>query len=216
MIGNYIRLALRHMIRQRSYVFINVVGLAIGLACSIIISLFVIYELGYDDYNEKKDRIWRLYLKGKLGETELEGAWTCSPAAPALKQDFPEIIDAVRLNTWGETVIKYKDRSFIEDGFMEADSTFFNIFSIPMIQGDPQTALAAPYTVVLTKNTAKRIFGNIDPVGEGIKVGTDSTFYTITGVMEDVPGNSHFKFNMLGSFTDRPAGLGREVKTHGR
>jgi len=200
MIGNYIKLALRHMVRQRSYVVINVVGLAIGLACSIIISLFVIYELGYDDYNEKKDRIWRLYLKGKLGETELEGAWTCSPAAPALKQDFPEIIDAVRLNTWGETVIKYKDRSFIEDGFMEADSTFFNIFSIPMIQGDPQTALAAPHTVVLTKNTAKRIFGNSDPVGEGIKVGTDSTFYTITGVMEDVPGNSHFKFNMLGSF----------------
>jgi len=164
MIGNYIRLALRHMVRQRSYVFIN----------------------GYDDYNEKKDRIWRLYLKGKLGETELEGAWTCSPAAPALKQDFPEVVDAVRLNTWGETVIKYKDRSFIEDGFMEADSTFFNIFSIPMIQGDPQTALAAPHTVVLTKNTAERIFGNSDPVGEMIKVGTDSTLYTITGIMENV------------------------------
>ena len=200
MIGNYIRLALRHMIRQRSYVVINVIGLAIGLACSIIISLFVIYELSYDDYNEKKDRIWRLYLKGKLGETELEGAWTCSPAAPAFKQDFPEVVDAVRFNTWGETVIKYKDRSFVEDGFMEADSTFFNIFSIPMIQGDPQTALAAPHTVVLTKNAAGRIFGSTDPVGEMIKVGTDSTLYTITGVMEDVPDNSHFKFNMLGSF----------------
>ncbi len=200
MIGNYIRLALRHMIRQRTYVFINVTGLAIGLACSIMISLFVIYELSYDDFNEKKDRIWRLYLKGKLGETELEGAWTCSPAAPAFKQDFPEVVDAVRFNTWGETVIKYKDRSFIEDGFMEADSTFFNIFSIPMIQGDPQTALAAPHTVVLTKNAAGRIFGSSNPVGEMIKVGTDSTLYTITGVMEDVPDNSHFKFNMLGSF----------------
>jgi len=85
----------------------------------------------------------------------LEGAWTCAPAAPAFKQDFPEIIDAVRLNAWGETVIKYKDRSFIEDGFMEADSTFFNIFSIPIIQGYPQTALAAPHTVVLTKNDCR-------------------------------------------------------------
>ena len=118
------------MVRQRSYVVINVIGLSIGLACSIIICLFVVYELSYDNYNEKKDRIWRLYLKGKLGETELKGAWTCAPAAPALKQDFPEVVDAVRINTWGETVIKYKDRSFIEDGFMEADSTFFNIFSI--------------------------------------------------------------------------------------
>ncbi|GAH71450.1 unnamed protein product, partial [marine sediment metagenome] len=188
------------MIRQRAYVFINVTGLAVGLACSILIALFVISELSYDDFHEKKDRIWRLYLKGKLGETELEGAWTCSPAAPAFKQDFPEVVDAVRLNTWGETVIKYKDRSFIEDGFMEADSTFFNIFSIPMIQGDPQTALAAPHTVVLTKNAAGRIFGSSDPVGEMIKVGTDSTLYTITGVMENVPDNSHFKFNMLGSF----------------
>lgn len=200
MIGNYIKLALRHMIRQRSYVVINVIGLAIGLACSIIISLFVIHELSYDDFNEKKDRIWRLYLDGKLGETELKGAWTCSPAAPAFKRDFPEVVDAVRINTWGETVIKYKDRSFIEDGFMEADSTFFNIFSIPMIQGDPQTALAAPHTVVLTRKAAGRIFGSSDPVGEMIKVGTDSILYTITGVMEDVPDNSHFKFNMLGSF----------------
>ncbi len=200
MIGNYIKLALRHMIRQRAYVFINVTGLAIGLACSILIALFVFYEVSYDKFNKNTDRISRLYLKGKLGETELEGAWTCAPAAPAFKQDFPEIIDAVRLNNWGETVIKYKDRSFIEDGFMEADSTFFNIFSIPIIQGDPQTALAAPHTVVLTKNAADRIFGNSDPVGEMIKVGTDSTLYTITGVMENVPDNSHFKFNMLGSF----------------
>ncbi|MCK4701390.1 MAG: ABC transporter permease, partial [Bacteroidales bacterium] len=200
MIGNYIELALRQMIRQRAYVFINVTGLAVGLACSILIALFVISELSYDDFHEKKDRIWRLYLDGKLGETELKGAWTCSPAAPAFKQDFPEVVDAVRINTWGETVIKYKDRSFIEDGFMEADSTFFNIFSIPIIQGDPQTALAAPHTVVLTKNAAERIFGSSDPVGEMIKVGTDSTLYTITGVMEDVPDNSHFKFNMLGSF----------------
>ena len=200
MIGNYIKLALRHMIRQRAYVFINVTGLAIGLACSILIALFVIHEVSFDKFNKKAERISRLYLKGKLGETELEGAWTCAPAAPAFKQDFPEIIDAVRLNAWGETVIKYKDRSFIEDGFMEADSTFFNIFSIPIIQGYPQTALAAPHTVVLTKNAADRIFGNSDPVGEMIKVGTDSTLYTITGVMENVPDNSHFKFNMLGSF----------------
>jgi len=188
------------MIRQRAYVFINVTGLAIGLACSILIALFVIHEVSFDKFNKNAERISRLYLKGKLGETELEGAWTCAPAAPAFKQDFPEIIDAVRLNAWGETVIKYKDRSFIEDGFMEADSTFFNIFSIPIIQGYPQTALAAPHTVVLTKNAADRIFGNSDPVGEMIKVGTDSTLYTITGVMENVPDNSHFKFNMLGSF----------------
>lgn len=200
MIGNYIKLALRHMVKQKSYVVINVVGLAVGLACSILIALFVVHELSYDKFNIKAERISRLYIKGKLGETELEGAWTCAPAAAALKKDFPEVLDATRLNKWGETVIKYKDRSFVEDGFMEADSTFFNIFSIPLIQGDPNTALAASHTVVLTKDAAGKIFGKKDPVGEMIKVGTDSTLYRVTGVMKNVPDNSHFKFNMLGSF----------------
>lgn len=83
---------------------------------------------------------------------------------PTLVADLPEVLDAVRINDWSETVIKYKDKSFIEDGFKQADSTFFNIFSIPLIQGDPQTALAAPHTLVMTKTTARKIFGNKDPM----------------------------------------------------
>jgi putative ABC transport system permease protein len=209
MIGNFIKLAIRHMIRQRSYIFINIVGLAIGLACSILIGLFVIDEFSYDKFNEKKDRIYRCYIKGKMGETEIEGAWTCTPLGPTLVADLPEVIDAVRINDWSETVIKYKNRSYIEDGFKQADSTFFNIFSIPLIQGDPNTALAAPHTLVMTKSTAEKIFGNEDPIGKLVEVGTDTTFYSVTGIMEDVPDNAHFDFNILGSFiTNRRANDG--------
>ncbi|MCK4345138.1 MAG: ABC transporter permease [Bacteroidales bacterium] len=204
MIGNFIKLAIRHMIRQRSYIFINIVGLAVGLACSILIGLFVLDEFSYDKFNEKKDRIYRCYIKGKMGETEIEGAWTCTPLGPTLVTDLPEVLDAVRINDWSETVIKYKDKSFIEDGFKQADSTFFNIFSIPLIQGDPKTALAAPHTLVMTETTARKIFGNEDPIGKMIRVGTDTTYYSVTGIVADVPDNSHFDFNILGSFITNP------------
>ncbi len=200
MFRNYFKLALRHVVKHKAYVFINISGLSIGLACSIIIALFVVHEISYDKFNLKKDRIYRLYLDGKMGETELKGAWTCSPAAAAFVDDFPEVINAVRLDKWGQTIVKYNDKSFIEDGFMLADSTFFDIFSIPLIQGNPKTVLARRHTLVLTKTTAGKIFGNTDPMGKMIKIGTDSIYYTVSGIMEDVPDKAHFTFNMLGSF----------------
>lgn len=200
MIGNFIKLAIRHMIRQRSYIFINIVGLAVGLACSILITLFVLHEFNYDKFNEHKNEIYRMVIKGKIGATELEAAWTCTPLGPTMVEELPEVLNTVRFDKWGETVIKYKDQSFVEDGFMLVDSTFFEIFSIPLIQGDPKNVLIAPRTLVLTKSTAKKIFGNEDPIGKLLKVGTDTIYYSITGVMEDVPESAHFEFNMLGSF----------------
>jgi putative ABC transport system permease protein len=157
MIGNLIKLAIRHMIRQRSYIFINIVGLAVGLACSILITLFVLHEFNYDKFNEHKNEMYRMVLKGKIGATELEGAWTCTPLGPTMVEELPEVLNTVRFDKWGETVIKYKDQSFVEDGFMLVDSTFFEIFSIPLIQGDPKNVLTAPRTLVLTKSTAEKI-----------------------------------------------------------
>lgn len=188
------------MIRQRSYIFINIIGLSTGFACSILIALFVIHELSYDKFNEKKDEIYMMVLKGKMGATEMEGAWTCSPLGHTLVSDLPEIINAVRIEKWGETVIKYQDKSFVEDGVMLADSTFFDIFSIPLIMGDPKSVLSAPRNLVLTQTAARKYFGNENPIGKLLKVGTDTVLYSVTGVMEDVPESSHFTFNILGSF----------------
>ncbi len=200
MLSNFFKVALRNIIRQRSYVLINIAGLAIGIASSIIIILFVVNELSYDRFNVKHKQIYRVYLDGKIGESEIKGAWTAAPTAKAFLNEIPEVIDAVRMHNYDEAIIKIQDRSYVETHFMLADSSFFDIFSIPLVQGDPQTALAAPHTLVLTRSAAKKYFGNEDPIGKQVRVNSDTTYYNVTGIMEDVPENAHFEFNVLGSF----------------
>jgi len=200
MLTNFIKIALRNIIKHKSYVVINILGLSIGIACSILIVLFVLQELSYDRFNDKFKRIYRLYLSAKIGASEIEGAWTAPPTAGAFIQEFPEVEDAVRMDNWGEVVVKYEDKSFIERHFMLADSSFFNIFSIHLLQGDPTTALNKPYTVVITKETAQKYFGNEDPVGKMIRVNNDTSYFTITGVVDKVPVNAHFEFDLLASF----------------
>jgi putative ABC transport system permease protein len=200
MAGNNLKLALRHMWKHKTHVLINTLGLAIGIAFFIMIGLFIIYELSYDKFNVNKDRIYRLLLDGKIGEQEILGSFTPAPMAAAFKEEIPDIVEAVRMDNWGETVIRYEDKTFIEDHFVLADSTFFNIFSIPLIKGNPQQALNAPHKVVLTESAARKYFGDEDPIGKMLLVGTDTTHYSVTGICKDVPENSHFEFNMLGSF----------------
>lgn len=200
MAGNHLKLALRHLWKHKTYVFINMLGLATGIAFFIMIGLFIIHELSYDKFHQNTDRIYRLLLDGKIGEQEILGAFTPAPMAAAFKEEIPEITDAVRMDNWGEAVVKFEDKIFIEEHFVLADSTFFNIFSFPLIQGDPQTALNAPHKVVLTESAANKYFGDEDPVGRMLRIGTDTTYYIVTGICRDVPANSHFEFNMLGSF----------------
>ncbi len=200
MFHNFLKLTLRHMIRQRSYIFINVIGLATGLACSILIALYVIHELSFDQFNEHRNEIYRMLCLGRIGDSELNGAWTCYPLGPTLTSELPEVLSFVRFEKWGETIVKHKGRSFVEDGIMTADSTFFEIFSIPLITGDPKTVLSSPRTVVLTQSATEKYFGKEDPIGKMLKIGTDSVLYAVTGVMENVPENAHFEFNMLISF----------------
>jgi putative ABC transport system permease protein len=198
--GHNFKLALRHMWKHKSHVLINTLGLATGIAFFIMIGLFIIFELSYDKFNENKDRIYRLVLDGKIGEQEFLGSFTPAPMAAAFKDEIPDIVEAARMDNWGEQVIRYEDKTFIEDHFVLADSTFFNIFSIPLIKGNPQTALNAPHKVVLTESAEKKYFGDEDPIGEMLLIGTDTTHYSVTGVCQDIPENSHFEFNMIGSF----------------
>jgi putative ABC transport system permease protein len=200
MFRNFLKLALRNMIRQRSYIFINVIGLSTGLACSILIALFVKHELNYDSFNEHKNEIYRMLCLGRIGDSELNGAWTCYPLGSTLKSDLPEVLNFVRFDKWGETIVKYEEKSYVEDGIMMVDSTFFDIFSIPLIVGDPKNVLSVKRNLVLTRSAAEKYFGNEDPVGKMLKVGTDTVLYSVTGVMENVPENAHFEFNILVSF----------------
>jgi putative ABC transport system permease protein len=204
MFSNFIKTALRNIFRHKTYVIINIMGLAVGFACSLLIFMFVFNELTFDKFNEKYNRIYRLYLYGKMADSEFTGAWTSAPTAQAFMEEFPEVEAAIRMEGWDETVVRVDDRKFIENNIALADSLFFDIFSIKMLTGNPQKALNQPNTVVLTEDQALKFFGKADPIGQHIRIGIDTTLYTITGVMENLPENSHFDFDILISFLTHP------------
>jgi putative ABC transport system permease protein len=200
MFKNLIRYSVRSFKRQRSYIIINILGLSIGIACSLLIALYVINEAGYDQYNTKKDRIFRAILNGKIGGQEVTTSSSPAIMGPTMVKEFPEIEDYLRMNGRGPTVIEYNKQTFTEDHIIEADSSFFNFFTIPVIRGDLKNLLNAPYKVVLSESTARKIFGNENPIDKQIKIGTDTLRYIITGVMTDIPQNTHFEANVLTSF----------------
>jgi putative ABC transport system permease protein len=202
MISNYLVIALRNAWRNKGYTLINLAGLAIGIASSIIIFLFVLDELSFDKHNEHFRDIYRISIRGKIQGNELEAALSNAPMGATLKSDFPEVQEFTRLFTFdGDPIVRYEDKVFIEEDFLYTDSTFFNVFTAPAIQGDPSKMLCRPNTMVLTEEIARKYFGNEDPIGKILKVGQDEEEFEVTGVVEAFPENTHFQFNMLGSMT---------------
>jgi len=204
MLRNLIKYSVRSFKRQRSYIIINILGLSIGIACSLLIAVFVLNEASYDRYNEKKERIYRLVLNGKIGGQEIVGAFTPSVMGPTMLEEFPEVEDYLRMTGSGPTVVEYQARVFTEDHLIQADSSFFDFFTIPVITGDPQRMLNAPHKVVLTESTAKKIFGEESPIDKALKIGSDTVSYIVTGVISDIPENTHFDANIITSFLTNP------------
>ena len=204
MIKNLLKHSLRSLKKQKGYVAINIFGLSVGIACSLIIALFVLHQLSYDQYNVKKDRIFRITLDGKIGDQEVNAAYSASILGPTMEKDFPEVEKFCRLNTFGETIVKDEDNTFIIHDVVEVDSSFFEIFSIPLLKGNIKTVLNEPNTMVLSESTAKKIFGDEDPVGKMLRINTRKEPYRITGVMTDFPENTHFNADILTSFVTNP------------
>ncbi|MBN2775693.1 MAG: ABC transporter permease [Prolixibacteraceae bacterium] len=204
MIKNFLKFSFRSLKKQKGYVFINILGLSIGIACSLIITLFVLHQLSYDKYHEKKDRMYRLVLDGKIGDQEILGAYSAAVIGPTMAVDIPEVESFCRMNTFGETIVKDGDRNFVIHDFAEVDSSFFGIFSIPLLKGDIKNVLKEPNTMVLSETTAKKIFGDEDPVDKFLKINTRNEPYRITGVMADFPENTHFNADILTSFMTNP------------
>jgi putative ABC transport system permease protein len=204
MFTSLLKHSLKALRRQKSYVLINIAGLAIGIACSLVISLFIIHELSFDRYHENKDYIYQIVIHGRFGGEEFKGAFTAPPIGPAMAREFPEVIDFLRTHAYEETVIRYKDNFFVENHFIEADSSFFHFFSIPLIKGNIDHILTEPFTVVISESTAKKIFGSDDPIDEMIRVGNHPQEHRIVGIMQDIPANTHFEANLIGSFVTNP------------
>jgi len=199
MFANYIKVALRNIVKHKGYSFINIAGLAVGMACCILILLWVRHELSYDRFHANADRIYRLAVSANFAGNTFRAPLACYPAALALKQDYPEVVDAVRLDPENRTSVRYQDRQFYEDGIFYADNSIFDVFSFSLISGDPQTALVTAYSVVLTEDAAAKYFGSEDPIGKTLRFDNQRDF-SVTGVAKNVPQNSHFSFDMLCSF----------------
>jgi putative ABC transport system permease protein len=196
MVHNYLKIAFRNLKRQKVATGINVAGLAIGLATSILIMLYVQDEFSYDRYNEKADRIFRVGLKLQLNGKDVGGPMMGQNAARDLQQEFPEVLKATRIQE-GSEFVSYGTTSFRQDNLLLADSSFFDVFTIPFLKGNPRRALAEPNTVVLTEETARKYFGNQDPIGKVLSFGSEKRPYRITGVVRKMPANAHFHFDML-------------------
>lgn len=206
MLRNYIIVALRNLWRNRGFAAINIFGLAIGLATSIFIFLYVINELTFDRFHEKADRIYKVWVSGKMPTGEMHDANTAGPMAEALLNDYPEVENVVRLRQMGGWLVRQGDRKFLEteNEFIFADSSFFDVFSFNLISGNPKTCLTDPRSIVLTEEYAGKYFGDEDPMGRTLKIEQDTNLSVVTGVMQNFPENSHFQCKMIGSLSTYP------------
>lgn len=204
MFKNYLKIALRNFIRNKTYSIINILGLTIGFSASLLIGLYVIYEHSYDNFHKQAKNIYCLesahYSNGNLISKRYRAP---IPMGPKLKQDFPEIKEFCRLEPQGNWAFSYEGREFKSENAYQADASILTMFSFPLIEGNPETALMNPETMVISESLARRVFGNINPVGKVLKnEWWKNSYYTITGVFRDVPENSHLKFDMLTSINN--------------
>ncbi|WP_282125168.1 ABC transporter permease [Marinifilum flexuosum] len=193
MLKNFLITIIRNFNRNKFYTILNVVGLSVGLICAILIVLFIQEELSYDKYNVNHKRIVRLASDFTLNGKRDKVATSPMPFGPTFKEEFPEVEEYVRIQGSGRQQFRYKDKEFYEERISYVDSSIFKVFSYNLIQGDPDKALTDPYTIVLNETLAKKYFGDEDPIGKVLIVGENRSF-TVTGVMKDIPRNSHFNF----------------------
>ena len=198
---NAFKVTLRLIQRNRVYSFINIAGLSVGMACCILIFLYVQDELSYDRFHYNADFIYRTVIEFFPGEEPVEYAVVPGPVAPALKREFPEIIESVRF--WHENVtVHYAGKSYNEENLYFSDASVFDVFTFPLITGNPDAALKLPFKIVISESAALKYFGDIDPMGKTLTVNLESPYdFTITGIMKDVPSNSHLKCDFLVSMS---------------
>ncbi|MBN1273572.1 MAG: ABC transporter permease [Candidatus Aminicenantes bacterium] len=201
MFKNYLKISFRHLIKHKSLSLINIIGLAVGMACCLLILLYVQNERSYDTFHENADRIYRVTREwfNADGTSNLHLGHVAAPFAPLLENDFSEIVDSVRLLNVGDALVSRSDKHFEENRIFFAEDSLFNIFSFKFLEGDPQTALKDPFAVVLTQSTAQKYFGQKNPMGQNL-IFNNVVQAKVNGIIEDVPENSHVHFDILVSF----------------
>jgi putative ABC transport system permease protein len=207
MFRNFLVSAIRNSIKQKFFTFINIAGLAIGIATSLLIIIFVQHELSYDRFHANADDIYRIYATGLIGDTKINQVFTCAPLPEALKMEYPEVVETVRIYDRHTRKVRKGSEIFNEQGVVAVDSNFFDFFSFPLIKGDPKTVLIKTNTMVISEKIANKYFPDQDPINQYLRLDESSDFL-ITGVMEDMPPNSHFHFDFILSVVSFESRLG--------
>lgn len=202
MLKNYIKIAFRNLVRKLGYTSINVFGLAIGITCCLLIGVYVVEELSFDRFHNNADNIYRVNVTYSMGGTSQSTYVTPTAALPTMQREFNEVVTGTRIfdvAMFSPQVVSLDDISFQEERFFYADSTFFNVFSFELIKGTKDKALVDPNSVILSESMVSKYFGDKDALGEIIKVGHKE--FKVTGIIKDIPDNSHLKFDFLASFS---------------
>ena len=196
MLKNYLKIAFRNIIKHKGYSFINIAGLAIGMACCLLIALWVLDELSFDKFHENAPNLYRVeenqHYSGRIYHVTV----TPYPLGPALKEEIPEIMDTTRYVWAGGKLLRYEEKAFFENSVRAVDPSFLQMFTFPLLRGDKNTALESPYSLVITQEIAEKYFGQDDPLGKVIQVNNEYAF-TVTGILKKLPSNSYAQFDML-------------------
>jgi len=206
MFKNLLKTTVRYIRKHAGYSLLNVLGLTLGITSALFLIIYVSDELSYDRYHEKADRIYR--VSSKITETDDQFTWIVAqiPFGPQAAQDYPEIESFTRFINMPRALYKYEDKEYNEENFYYADSTVFDIFTFKVLSGEVKSAVKDPKKIVLTKTAAARYFGKSDPIGKTLTEGTNA--YEVTGVIEDVPSNSHFRFDAITARNNLPKQIG--------
>jgi len=192
--GSYVKLTFRKLRAQKGYSFMNIASLAIGMACFIILALWIQDELSYDRFHENKDQIFRIAINDTDNKKTYDTSWLL---APSLKANYPEIIDFCRIRFKNASLVQHEYLRYHEQRFYLADPSIFRIFTFPFIEGDPNTALSKLNYIVITEETASRYFGGDNPMGKQLHVHQFNADFTVTGVIKNIPANSHIQFDLI-------------------
>ncbi|HTN35850.1 MAG TPA: ABC transporter permease [Arachidicoccus sp.] len=215
MINSQLKIVLRSLWRNRKFAALNIFGLSIGMATCLIIVFYMHHELSYDKFNTKADQIVRVIFKAEVGGQQMNEANVMPPVAKTLLSNFPEIQQATRLVQGGSPILVSGRNRFKEDDFAYVDANFFSVFTLPWLEGDLNTALMQPGTVVITKAVAQKYFGDKDPMGQILKLSDGQSSFKVTGVIDKVPENSHFHFDFFASISSWPDAQSASFMTSG-
>jgi putative ABC transport system permease protein len=199
MLKNYFIIAIRNIRKRKFFASINILGMSIGITTCLLIALYIIDEFSYDRFHANADRIYQVGLHKKFGEQDVRSPSICPPLADAMIAEIPGVESTLRFHRWGKPIFRYGEKAFTEDKVIITESNFFDFFSFKLISGNTKTALKEPNSVVLTEKTARKYFGNENPLEKLILMGEgeNKVPYKITGVAADCPNNSHFRFDVL-------------------